>query len=364
MALRCGIVGLPNVGKSSLFNALTAGEAAADNFAFCTIEPNVGVVPLADERLGNIAELAGSDKRIPAHLHVVDIAGLVKGAAEGSGLGNKFLAHIREVDGILHVIRCFDDEQVVHVDGKVDPVADAQVVELELILADQSVADRACERLRKQLRSGDKERRAELELLERIGKVLADCQPLRALDLTAEERAVIKPYCFLTLKPVLYCANLGEEEQPDASAHYAALSAHAEDTSAGIVPASARIEAELAVLEEAEQAEMLAALGQADTSLRRLAREAYALLGLGTFYTAGPNEARAWEFRRGIAAPEAAGIIHTDMQRGFIRAETISYDDYIDCGGEAGSRERGKLRLEGKDYCIADGDVVFFRFNV
>ena len=364
MTLRCGIVGLPNVGKSSLFNALTSAAAAAENYPFCTIEPNIGEVPLADARLDLLATQEGSAKVVPASLRLVDIAGLVAGASTGEGLGNKFLAHIREVDGIIHVVRCFMDDDVAHVAGVVDPVADAHIIELELGLADLATLERARERQIRRARSGDKDAQAYVAILEAATAAVDAGRPVRALELTDIQRQQLAELFLLTAKPVLYCANLSDTEVPATSEAYAAVSAHAQSQGAGALAISARFEADLIDLEAQERIELLATLGQDESGLERLVHAAYALLGLETFFTVGPQEARAWEFKRGTTAAQAAGLIHTDMQRGFIRAETISHKDFLHYGGTAGCREAGKLRLEGRDYVVQDGDVLHIRFNV
>ena len=364
MGLQCGIVGLPNVGKSSLFNALTEAAVAAENYPFCTIEPNVGVVPVPDPRLGEIAAVSKSERVVPASLRLVDIAGLVSGASRGEGLGNKFLAHIREVDGIVHVLRCFEDEGVSHVSGKVDPIADAMVVELELGLADLATLERARDRLARLARSGDKEARAKVGAVEAASDGLDAGTPVRAQGLDEAQRSALEELFLLTDKPVLYCANISDTDDPAGSEHYRAVRAHAEATGSGALAVSARFEAELAGLEAAERGEMLEAMGQDEPGLDRLVRAAYALLGMGTFFTSGPNETRAWEFRLGMTAEETAGLIHTDMQRGFVRAETVGHAEFVGLGGEAACREAGKLRLEGRDYKVRDGDVMHVRFSV
>ena len=364
MAVQCGIVGLPNVGKSSLFNALTFAGAQAENYPFCTIEPNLGVAPLADERLRRLAQIAGSKKSVPAILRVLDIAGLVAGASKGEGLGNKFLAHIREVDGIIHVLRCFANDDIVHVAGRIDPVADAEVVELELALADLATVARAKERASKLARSGDKKARVDQELYAQVIAQLDAGKPVRALELDKPQHRQLKEMGLLTLKPILYCANVADSDGQQVGDAYMRAAEHAAATGAQIVRVSAGLEAELGGMAEEERAELLGELGQQDSGLARVARAAYALLDLQTFFTAGPKEARAWEFRRGSLAPEAAGLVHTDMERGFIRAETISYEDYVAHNGEAGCKAAGKLRLEGRSYVVQDGDVMLFRFNV
>ena len=364
MALRCGIVGLPNVGKSSLFNALTEAAVAAENYPFCTIEPNVGVVPLPDSRLSQIAEVAGSARTVPASLRLVDIAGLVSGASKGEGLGNKFLAHIREVDGIVHVLRCFDESEIAHVAGKVDPIEDARTVEFELILADLETLGRAQDRLARLARSGDKEAAAQLESVITVVKGLDAGASVRSQGLDSTCKDHVAELCLLTAKPVLYCANLSESATPESSELLQSVKSYATETGANAISVSARLEAELVSLEPGDRQAMLEELGQHEPGLDRLVHSAFALLGLGTFFTAGPNETRAWEFRLGSTAEQAAGIIHTDMQRGFIRAETIFWEDYISHGGESGCREAGRLRIEGRDYLVVDGDVMHFRFNV
>lgn len=363
MGFRCGIVGLPNVGKSSLFNALTNAGIDAANYPFCTIDPNVGVVPVPDPRLARIAALVRPQTVVPTHMQFVDIAGLVAGASRGEGLGNQFLAHIREMHAIAHVVRCFEDGNVAHVGGRVDPAADMETIDLELALADLATVERARERAQRQAKTGDKAARASAEILTRIAAELDAGRPVRALALDEIERRELAPLSLLTAKPVLYVANVDEAGlEGNALARVVAERARAEG--ATFVLVCAALEAELAGLPEAERRELLATVGLTEPGLDRLIRAGYRLLDLVTFFTAGPKECRAWTVRRGATAPEAAGVIHSDFQRGFIRAEVIAYEDFVRYAGEAGAREAGKWRLEGKDYVVADGDVIHFRFNV
>ncbi|MBB5519465.1 redox-regulated ATPase YchF [Amphiplicatus metriothermophilus] len=364
MGFKCGIVGLPNVGKSTLFNALTRTAAAqAANYPFCTIEPNVGDVAVPEPRLFRLAEIARSKEIVPARMQFVDIAGLVKGASKGEGLGNQFLANIREVDAVVYVLRCFDDDDVTHVAGRVDPLADLEVVETELMLADLESLEKRRPNLEKRAKGQDKEAKATLALVDRALAALQDGKPARSADISPEEEKIWKGLQLLTAKPVLFVANVDEDSAAAGNDYSRRVEARAREEGAGAVVISARIESELAQLDDAEQAEYLAALGLEEPGLNRLIRAGYALLGLQTFFTAGPKEARAWTIRRGATAPQAAGVIHTDFERGFIRAETISYDDYVALGGEQGAKEAGKMRLEGKDYVVQDGDVMLFRFN-
>jgi GTP-binding protein YchF len=366
MGFTCGIVGLPNVGKSTLFNALTATQAAqAANYPFTTIEPNVGKVSVPDARLDKIAALAKSAKIVPTQLSFVDIAGLVKGASQGEGLGNQFLGHIREVDAILHLVRCFEDGGVVHVAGRVDPVADAETIKTELMLADLESLERRKSPFEKAARGGDKEAKATLPLVARLLDALKAGTPAGRVALTADEAPLARGLCLLTDKPVLYVCNVAEKDAADGNEHTRKMEARAKAEGRSAVVISAALEAEVAQLgDPAEQAEYLKSLGLAETGLARVIRAGYALLGLITFLTAGPKEARAWTIAKGTKAPGAAGLIHSDLERGFIRAEVIAYDEYLKAGGETQARAAGKMRSEGKEYVVQDGDVLLIKFAV
>ncbi|MEM8687152.1 MAG: redox-regulated ATPase YchF [Pseudomonadota bacterium] len=365
MGFKCGIVGLPNVGKSTLFNALTRTAAAqAANYPFCTIEPNVGEVPVPDSRLAQISGVANSKEVIATRLTFVDIAGLVRGASKGEGLGNQFLANIREVDAIAHVLRCFDDDDITHVEGGIDPVRDAEVVETELMLADLESLEKRAEALEKKARSGEKEAKQALALMEQAMILLRDGKPARLAEIGQEDKVAWRALNLLTTKPVLYVCNVSESESAEGNVHTEQVKAKASAEGAGVVVISASIEAELAQLDEADQKEYLADLGLEEPGLNRLIQAGYNLLGLITYFTAGPKETRAWTITSGTRAPKAAGVIHTDFERGFIRAQTIAYDDYVRLGGEAGAKEAGKARDEGKEYVVKDGDVLLFKFNV
>jgi len=363
MGFKCGIVGLPNVGKSTLFNALTeTAAAAAANYPFCTIEPNVGEVPVPDKRLDALARIAKSAEVIPTRLTFVDIAGLVRGASKGEGLGNQFLAVIREVDAIAYVLRCFEDDDIIHVEGKVDPIADAETIETELMLADLDSLERRVPLLERKIRGADKEAKKSLELVERALVLLRQGSPARLAEVAEEDETAFKALNLLTAKPVLYVCNVDEASAATGNAHSRRVEERAKAEGAGCVTISAKIESELAELSAEERKAYLAELGLDEPGLNRLIREGYKLLGLITYFTAGPKEARAWTVTRGTRAPQAAGVIHTDFEKGFIRAETIPYDDYVSLGGETGARDAGKMRLEGKDYVVKDGDVLHFRF--
>ncbi|AHF04190.1 GTP-binding protein YchF [Marichromatium purpuratum 984] len=363
MGFKCGIVGLPNVGKSTLFKALTKASIAAENYPFCTIDPNVGVVPLPDPRLDVIAGITKPERVLPTTMQFVDIAGLVAGASKGEGLGNKFLANIRETDAIAHVVRCFVDDDVVHVAGGVDPLRDIEVIDTELALADLESVDRALDRAQRMAKTGDKQVLARKALLERVREQLDSGAPVRAMGLDEDEQQELRDLFLLTAKPTMYIANVAEDGF-EANAMLEAVRAHATAEGAEVVAVCAAIEAEVVELEDDERDEFLAELGLAEPGLNRVVRAGYQLLGLETYFTSGPKETRAWTIPAGAKAPQAAGVIHTDFERGFIRAEVIAYEDFVACKGEQGAKEAGKLRSEGKEYVVKDGDIIHFRFNV
>ena len=363
MSVKCGIVGLPNVGKSTLFNALTEAGIAAENFPFCTIEPNSGIVSIPDTRLDKLAELVAPEKLIPTTVEFTDIAGLVAGASKGEGLGNQFLANIRQCDAIAHVVRCFEDENVTHVANTIDPAADIDTINTELALADLETVEKSLDRVTRVAKSGDKDAQLQVALLEKVKVHLDTAQPVRTLELYKEEQADLESLHLLTFKPVMYIANVDEEGFSD-NPHLETVKRIAAGEGAEVVAICNKLEAEIAELENEEKAEFLQDLGMDEPGLDRVIRAGYSLLGLQTYFTAGPKEVRAWTVKAGATAPEAAGVIHTDFEKGFIRAEIVGYADYVNNGGELGAKDAGKWRLEGKDYVVADGDVIHFRFNV